>query len=776
MNNIKEKFQTILLLFKSRFVLFLVSLLFVVILLDIIFPLPALKQYSKTVYAKDGTLLSAYLSKDEKWRMRTRLDEVSPDLIKAIINKEDDWFYLHPGVNPFSMIRAVFQNIFSGKRISGASTITMQVARLLEPADRTYMNKFLEILRALQLELHFTKDEILEIYLSHLPYGGNIEGVKSASYIYFNRPPDKLSLSQSVLLAIIPNNPNRFRLDKEAATARKERNKWINIFKEKEVFDSKNLDDAFEEQVGANRYIIKNEAAHFCMVAVKRYKEDQIYSSLDLPIQHSAEKILLSYVNRNKTKQVSNGAVIIVDNKTNSVAAYCGSADFYDNTASGQVNGITAIRSPGSTLKPILYSLAFDFGELTPEMKLLDIPTDFGGYEPENFDFKFNGQVTAKYALANSLNIPAVRLLQKIGMDKFISLLQRGGFDDIARDKKSLGLSLILGGCGVRLEQLTRFFTVYSQSGKLFPLNYLREESIESKRGIKIFSEGAAYLTGMILTSNERPDYPTEFLFSSEHPLIAWKTGTSYGKRDAWAIGFNPDYTIGVWMGNFDGKGSPELSGAGMAVPLLFELFNSIDSNPKKLWFDKPKGVNQREVCSETGLLPTETCKHIIADYYLENISPNKKCDLYKTLYVSEDETIQYCPGCLPQDGYKKDDYPFYDSELMLWFIKNKYAVKRPPPHNPFCQVKFSGEGPKIISPSPDYEYYLEESSNQQILLQAASDPSVKTHYWYIDNVFYKKTKPEEKIFFDPSNGKIEIACLDDLGRKTSIEIKVVFY
>ena len=623
----------------------LISLLFVVVLLDVIFPIPGLKPYSKTVYAKDGTLLSAYLSEDEKWRMRTRLDEVSPDLKKVIIKKEDDWFYWHFGVNPFSVIRAMFQNIISGKRISGASTITMQVARMLEPADRTYINKFLEILRAFQIELHYSKDEILEIYLSHLPYGGNIEGVKSASYIYFNRPPDKLSLSQSVLLAIIPNNPNKFRLDKDAAAADKERNKWLNIFKMKKVFDSRSLDDALDEQVGSNRYTINNAAPHFCGVVARRYKQDQIYSSLDLSVQRSAEKILLSYVNRNKTKQVGNGAVIIVDNKTNSVAAYCGSADFYDNSSSGQVNGIAALRSPGSTLKPILYSLAFDLGELTPEMKLLDIPTDFGGYEPENFDLKFNGSVTAKYALSNSLNIPAVRLLQKTGMDKFISLLQKGGFEDIADNKKSLGLSLILGGCGVRLEQLTKFFTVYSQNGKLFPLNYLKEEKIINGNGVRIFSEGAAYLTGMILTSNVRPDYPAEFLFSSQHPVIAWKTGTSYGKRDAWAIGFNPDFTIGVWMGNFDGKGSPELSGAEMAVPLLFELFNSIDSNPQKLWFDKPKGIYQREVCSETGLIPSETCSNKVVDYYIENISPNKKCDLYKTLYVNEEETIQYCPG-----------------------------------------------------------------------------------------------------------------------------------
>lgn len=775
MNNFKIYFKNIIPLLKSKTVIILVSFLLIVFALDKIYPIPHLKPYSKVVYANDGSLLSAYLSDDQKWRMRTRLAEVSPDLIKAILEKEDNWFYWHFGVNPFSVVRALAQNILSGKRISGASTITMQVARMLRPAERTYSNKFFEILRALQLEIHFSKNEILEMYLSHLPYGGNIEGVKSASYIFFDRPPDKLSLSQAILLTIIPNNPNKFRLDKETALVVNERNKWIKRFDEQNVFSKDELNDAIAEPVKANRYAVKNDAPHFCREVSNKYKQDEIFSSLNPFIQKTAEKFLLSYVNRVKSKQVSNGAVLIIDNKTNSVAAYCGSADFFDNNTAGQVNGITALRSPGSTLKPILYSLAFDLGELTPEMKLLDIPTDFGGYEPENFDLKFNGMVSAKYALVNSLNVPAVRLLQKIGLEKFISVLQKGGFEDISQNKNSLGLSLILGGCGVRLEQLTKFFTAFAHGGKLIPLNYLKGY-FSDETFTKIFSEGAAYLTGMILTSNERPDYPTEFLFSSEHPLIAWKTGTSYGKRDAWAVGFNPDYTIGVWMGNFDGKGSPELSGAEMAVPLLFELFNSIDSKPKKIWFDKPKEIYKREVCSETGLLPSENCGHTTIDYFIENVSPNIKCDLYKTLYVNEDETIQYCPNCLPKDDYKKAAYPFYDSELMLWFMKNKITIKRPPPHNPMCQTKFSGSGPKIISPSSDYEYFIEGNSKQQILLQAASDPSVKTHYWYIDDVFYKQCKPEDRLFFKPGNGLIKITCLDDHGRKTTIQTKVTFY
>lgn len=763
-------------LFKSRVVYSLIILPICVIALDLIFPLPNPKEFSKVIYAKDGTMLSAYLTRDDKWRMKTNLDEVSPDLINAIIEKEDQWFYWHFGVNPIAIVRALFQNVSRGERVSGASTITMQLARMLEPSSRTYGKKFLEILRALQLELHYSKKEILEMYLSLLPYGGNIEGIKSAAHIYFNRPPDKLSLSQGILLAIIPNDPNSFRLEKGSENWTKARNAWLNKFNEMGTFGEKEIKDAYDEPVNVVRYQIKNEAPHFSRYIAQSFSGDNLHTTLNLSIQKTAERLLLNYVNRVRSKDVSNGAVLIIDNKANSVVGYCGSADFNDVNSAGQVNGVLALRSPGSTLKPALYTLAFDTGLLTPEMKLLDTPTDINGYEPENFDLKFNGEVSSKFALVNSLNIPAVRLLQEVGLEKFISLLAKSGFTDIDRQKKDLGLSLILGGCGVRLEQLTRFFTIYSRKGKLSPLRYLQQETFEEENGEKVFSEAAAFITSQILATNERPDFPVEFLYTTNLPKIAWKTGTSYGKRDAWAIGYNPDYTIGVWMGNFDGHGAPELSGAQMAVPLLFELFNAIDYKPKKKWFDRSKEVGEREVCSETGLFLTPNCAKYIKDYFIKRTSPNIKCNLYKTFYVDEKETKQYCPDCLPNEGYKKVNYPMYSSELTLWLIKNKMEFKRPPPHNPLCQAKKSGNDPVILSPSADYEYYIEENSNQQLLLQAASDPSVKTHYWYINDEFYKSCKPGEKLFFEPQKGNLRITCMDDLGRKNTIQTKVLHY
>lgn len=758
---------------KSRMIRGLLLVIIILFALDIFFPLPNLKHYSKTIYSNNGTLLNAYLTSDDKWRMRTNLDEVSPDLIKAIIEKEDKWFYWHLGVNPVAVVRAFAQNLFSGRRVSGASTITMQTARLLEPAERTYTNKILEMLRAFQLELHYSKDEILEIYLSHLPFGGNIEGVKSASYIYFNRPPDKLSLSQSILLTVIPNNPNNLRLDIDPAPAIQKRNEWIDRFVKDEVFDKLILNDAKEEPVVSARYQVPNLAPHFSNYLSRRYRNDQIKSSLDLNYQSISETLLKKYVDRVIGKSVTNGAVLIIDNKNNSVRAYCGSVDFFDDKISGQVNGITSVRSPGSALKPALYAYAFDNGLLTPQMRLLDIPTDFGGYEPENYDLKFYGDVTAEFALANSLNVPAVRLMRNAGLNNMINLFESSGFETIAKSKNKLGLSLILGGCGVTLEELTKLFTTFSQKGKLYRLSFLEDE--EKNNILKIFTEESAYIIGRILMKNERPDFPAEFLFTTKLPRVAWKTGTSYGKRDAWAIGFNPNYTIGVWMGNFDGKGSPHLSGAEMAVPLLFELFNSIDYDSDQKWFDFPQNLKVRKVCAETGLIPSKNCTNIIDDYFIENHSPQKQCDLNKELFVNEDETIEYCPQCLPQE-YKKAAYPFYEPELTLWQNRNNIKVKRPPKHNPECSARFTSEGPVIISPSSEFEYFVEKGNEEEILLQAASDPNVKTHYWFVNDKFFDKCLPTEKIFLKANEGNIKITCMDDRGRENSVFVKVRGY
>ncbi len=757
----------------SRTVKIVFTILLIFVVLDLLFPLPYKQEFSKEIHAKDGTLLTAYLTSDDKWRLRTELDEVSFELIKAVLEKEDSWFYWHPGINPISIFRALYRNITTGEIQVGASTITMQVARMLEPKRRTYLNKFAEIFRAIQLEIKYSKKEILEMYLSLLPFGGNIEGVKSASYIYFNRPPNRLSLAQSIMLTVIPNDPNTLRLDRINDNIISKRNFWIKKFKQTNTFSSTDLSDALNEPVESNRYAIPVIAPHFSQYIKDNFNGDILNTALDLSVQHTAENILLRNVRKVFYKGITNGAVLVIDNKSSSVVAYCGSADFYDEGSFGQVNGITAIRSPGSTLKAALYAHAFDEGILTPQTKLADIPSDFHGYQPENYDLKFYGNVSTEFALVNSLNIPAVKLLEQSGLNDFINFLEGCGFNQIQKQQNKLGLSMILGGCGTNLQELTRLFSAFAREGKLYPLQFILND--EDQKGEQIFSDASSYLIANILSGSNRSDIANLSNYS-KLPKFAWKTGTSYGKRDAWAIGFNPNYTIGVWMGNFNGVGSPNLSGAEAAVPLLFDLFNAIDYNSDTKWFEMPDDLTTRKVCRESGLIPTKFCSNTITDFCIKDKTNNEVCNIHKPIYVNLDETIQYCTDCLPSSNYKKVAYTVYDPELSVWLSQNKYDYRKPPQHNPNCTSKFTEGGPRILSPSENYEYYLEKNSKQEILLLAASDSRVKTHYWYVNEKFFKKTKPGERIFFIPESNKLKITCLDDKGRDETIRVSVKYY
>ncbi len=752
----------------------IVVVFFILLLLDKLYPPLTQKEYSQSIYSAENVLLTAYLTHDDKWRLFTSYDNVSPQLIKAIIEKEDKWYYWHWGVNPFAVVRAFYSNLFFGNRTLGASTITMQVIRMYYPSNRTYLSKLREIIKAIQLEFHYSKKEILEIYLSCLPYGGNVEGVKSASYLYFNQAPNKLSLAQSVLLACIPNNPNKYRIDKNSTASLNFRNKFLKIFLKNNTFNAGEINDAINEPIKNVRYQMPNLTPHFSFYLAGKTNQSIIKSTLKINIQNKAEALLKNYVERAKAKLVNNGAVLIIDNKTMNVICYCGSSDFNDYINSGQVNGIISVRSPGSALKPALYVLGLEFGLITPKSKMLDIPLDYGGYAPENYDLSYNGEVTTEFALVNSLNLPAVRLLKSVSMESFIKLLTTAGFDEINKNKSKLGLSVILGGCGVRLDEMVRLYSIFANSGKVFPLNYFSDNSEKSK-GVQILSPESCFLISDMLSKNVRPDFPAEMIDMTGRPKIAWKTGTSYGKRDAWAIGYNPNYTVGVWIGNFNGVGSPHLSGAEMAVPLLFDLFNMLGKKNNK-WFEKPKNIGLRKVCSETGLIPGDDCNFIVDDYYIKNKSSQKACDLYKDTYVSLDEKIEYCVSCLPDSGYIKKKYPFYDPELLIWYEESNIKINKPPKHNPNCSVRLSEEGPKIISPTKDYEYYIETNSKQQIMLQAASQLNTNFHYWYVNNIYLGKIKSTEKLFFNPKNGKNYILCMDDKGRTSEVVIRVKFY
>jgi penicillin-binding protein 1C len=729
-------------------------------------------EYSTIVLSREGDLLHGYLTSEDKWRMYTELDEITPELKKAIIFKEDKFFRYHPGINPVSILRASANNFRHRKRTSGASTITMQVARMMEPKERNYKNKIIEIFRAFQLELLFSKDEIFQMYLNRVPFGSNIEGVKSAAVIYLGKMPNHLSLAEIATLSIIPNRPVSLRLGKNNEFIVQERNKWLKRYQIAKLFSDTFINDAIDEPLNAYRRQVPRLAPHYSYRIKTDFTDSRIIcSTLNAGIQHKAEQLVKSYSKRLYFQNIKNATALVIENDTREILAYIGSADFENNEDGGQVDGIQAVRSPGSTMKPLLYGIAFDQGFLTPKTIITDVPVSFSGYEPENYDEKFNGNITIEYALASSLNVPAVKILAEISPQVMIDRLIKAGFRTIEQHKNDLGLSLILGGCGVTLEELTGLYCSFANRGAYKPLRLLNRQ--EKQDSIQIISPSSAFMITEILTQLKRPDLPLAWDNSLHMPKIAWKTGTSYGRRDAWSIGFNKKYTIGVWVGNFSGEGVPELSGAEKATPLLFQLFNAIDYNSPEGWYKIPDELDMRYVCSQSGKLPGEFCDDLIIDYFLPGISSTIQCDHLKRVLVNADSTMSYCTSCCPEAGFKSVLYPNLSPDIITFYEQNNIHFRKIPAHNPACERLLSGSAPEITSPIHENEYFVDVSDSMEIMLSCHTANDVEKVYWYINDKFYKASDVGQNIFFLPVEGKVKISCSDDKGRNNDIVIYV---
>lgn len=748
------------------------------IVLDITFPVHTDIEYGPLIYAEDSTVLHAFLTSDEQWRMKANLGEITPELKKAIVFKEDKYFYSHPGINVLSVLRAVYFNAIKQQRTSGASTITMQVARMLEPKRRTYFNKLWEMFRALQLELHYSKDEVLQMYLNLVPYGSNIQGVKAAALLYFDKLPEQLSLAEITALSIIPNRPNSLVIGKNNDLIVEQRNKWLRRFEENEVFPEQDIKDAINETLNATRLDAPKSTPQFAWRMHNQYPGlPEVYTALNVSTQREAEDVVQEYMRGLRLKGIHNSAVIIIDNKTEEVKGYIGSPDFFDKEHNGQVDGVASARSPGSTLKPLLYAVCADKGIITPKTIIADVPINMDGYMPENYDLEFHGNLTTEDALKRSLNIPAVKLLNEAGTDVFIKALSLGGVSTIWDERKNLGLSLILGGCTIRLDELATLYSALANKGVYRPLQWSKDTSgtVIATQPVSLVSEAAAYMITGIITDLYRPDLPNLFENAKGVPAIAWKTGTSYGRKDAWSIGYNKDYTIGVWVGNFDGTGVAELNGAGIATPLLFRLFNTIDKSAIKEWNKQPAEVGFRYVCKETGKVPNDYCSETIMDYFIPGISDNHRCDHIKKIRLSADEKISYCTSCMPLTGYKFKSFPNVSAELTAYYEQQHIPYTKVPPHNPSCARVFEGVAPYITSLTDNSTYIITDKGKQQLQLQCTAANDVKTVYWYINDKYYTSTAVGERALFYPESKDIKISCADDKGRNVDIRIKVEF-
>ena len=787
----------------KKFTCIIAGLLLLFFLLNWLFPLPDTVTYSPIVTDDSGEVIHAYLTSDQKWRIKLEPEEITPLLTQTIIAKEDKWFYQHPGINPFAVGRAFFYNVFTGKRTSGASTITMQVARLLEPKPRTLLNKLRESFRALQLEWKYSKAEILQLYLNLAPYGGNIEGVKSASVLYFNKNPDHLSLAEIVALSIIPNRPNTLRMGQHNEAVIQQRNKWLQRFAAEKLFTKTEIETALKEPLDISRQAAPQLAQHLSYKLSRTSSNS--HTTLHLNTQLKMEQLVKDYVQTLSFKGIRNASAMVIDNETHQVITYVGSADFNNTVDGGQVNGAAAIRQPGSTLKPLLYGLCFDAGLMTPKTVLTDVAVNYNGYVPENYDRHFSGQVSMEQALEHSLNIPAVNSLKKLGKETLIQALARCNFKQIKKDQGKLGLSMILGGCGCTLEELTGLFSAFANEGVYQAPIYTtqspnvsggqktalqtsspqtnsssqprfvsaRTGNTQTGKGERIMSKSAAYLITEILSQVNRPDFPMNWSSTAHLPKLAWKTGTSYGRRDAWSIGYNKKYTVGVWLGNFSGAGIPDLSGANTATPLLFKIFNTLDYDAGREWFAPPPELEQRIVCTETGLPPGNNCTSLTTDYFIPLVSSAEKCQHVKEVLVSADEKWSYTKECAPAAGYKTKLYKQVPPEVQQYFEDNGVAYEKIPPLHPDCAAATAGSGPHITAPVNGSEYLLSKENPEPLALTCQSAADANKVFWYVNNQFYKACNPKEKQFFMPPEGPVKISCTDDKGRNRDVWIRV---
>ncbi|HEX4960240.1 MAG TPA: penicillin-binding protein 1C [Thermoanaerobaculia bacterium] len=750
--------------------------------LALVFPFPwenLQRAPAVVVYDRHGQPLRFFLPQDQRWRLPVRLSELPPELPRALVASEDRRFYRHFGVDPLAVVRAAWSNVRRRGVVSGASTISMQVARMADPGPRTLGSKLRETIRALQLERRFSKDQILELYLNLTPYGGNVEGVGAAAWFYFGKEPDQLSLGEIALLTALPRSPVRYDPTLHPAAAREARDRVLDQLAERGAFSRKELQEARRQDLPRLRHRPPFAAPHFTeMVAALDSGSARIHSTLDRATQEIAEAQVARRIRELRDLGISEAAVVVIDNQTRSVRAMVGSAGFHEAIYQGQVNGAVARRSPGSTLKPFLYAMAMDEGRVLPDSYILDIPTDFSGYVAENYDERYRGRVTVRDALIQSLNACTVRLLSEVGLPAFQKLLLKGGLSTLNRPAGSYGLPLILGAGEVRLLDLVNLYATLAQGGLHRPVR-LEEHGSPEPEAVRLFSPEAARAVAQILTAVRRPDLPESWDLTRDVPGVAWKTGTSYGHRDAWAVGFSARTTIGVWVGNFNGKPRKGISGSQHAGPLLFDLFRSLEPGGRAAVTPDGLPPEEIEVCALSHELPGPFCPERVRILFLPGRSKLRACTLHKRVLIDNATGELLAGDCLARRSHEFRLLTVYPPELVAWWRSQGTAVQEMPRLSASCTGIPDAEPPRIVSPDGATPYHLRQDSPagfQRIPLVAQTSPGVRRLFWYQDGLLVATTEMDSEKgsrFLDPVRGEHRLVVTDDLGRSDGVTYRV---
>ena len=726
---------------------------------------------SQAFYARGGELLRLSLAADDQFRLWVPLDQIAPALIDAVLLYEDRAFYWHPGVNPLALVRSAWATWVGGDR-QGGSTVTMQLARRLYRIDsRQWRGKVKQIAAACWLELRYGKRELLEAYLNLAPYGGNIEGVGTASLVYFHKRAAELTVPEALALAVIPQNPRkrlagaRTHVGAPAALVEARDRLWAIWQAHRGIDEAARADMRLPLRVYSLAQL-PFMAPHATEMLRTRELPGEIRTGLDVAMQATLERTIAQAVERGQSVGIDNAAAMLVDATTMEVRALVGSADWSNARIDGQVNGTRAKRSPGSTLKPFIYALALDQGVLHPRTVLKDAPTAFGPFSPENFDGRFVGPITAQEALVRSRNVPAVVVANQLRSPSLYAFMQQVGIARLASEAH-YGLALSLGGGEVTMEELARLYALLANDGRLRELRWRLDEPAPA--GTPVLSAEAAFITLDMLSHAPRPDTA-----APARPAIAWKTGTSWGFRDAWTAGVFGRYVLVVWVGNFDGKANPAFIGVQAAAPVFMSIVDALRSQHLEGVGGArppPARVVKVEVCAASGEMPNAWCPQREPTWFIPGVSPIRVSTLHRPVYTDL-RTGQVV--CQPGPDTRVAVYEYWPSQLMKLFNEAGMPRRQPPP-TPCTPSEGNEGGPQIVSPLRALTYTARLSRPSPLTLRANA-PAGTDVFWFADDAFVGRAVAEDGVAWVPPHaGRFVLRAVNAQGQGDSRDLNVEF-
>jgi len=751
---------------------------------DRIWPLPLPQDdLARVVLAEDGTPLWRFADANGVWRYPVHTSEVSPYYLDALLTYEDRWFYQHPGVNPLALVRATWQNLSGARVVSGGSTLSMQVARLLDPHSRTLHGKLRQLWRTAQLEWHLSKEEILNLYLNRAPFGGTLQGVAAASWAYLGKSPSQLTHAEAALLAVLPQAPSRLRPDRHPQRAQEARDKVLRRLAEFQVWPQSAVDEALEEPL---LLAPRLEPSLAPLLARRLNRPDSpplIRTTLDATLQRRLEDLLLGW--RARLPEHTSAAILVVEEESMAVRAYLGSVDINDTKRFGHVDMISALRSPGSTLKPFLYGMALDDGLIHSESLLQDVPRRYGDYRPGNFSMGFTGAVPASTALSSSLNLPAVQLLEAYGPKRFAAQMRIGGMPLALPALAEPNLALILGGAGSRLEDLVSGYSALARDGKSATLRLQPDDTLRER---PLLSPGAAWIVRRILSGQARPDRdPRAELV--QRPVLAWKTGTSYGFRDAWAIGVGPRYLIGVWIGRPDGTPVPGQFGLASAAPLMLQVHDVLTNRDSQRGISAPvkpvpANIGVAAICWPLGQPMSRSdpnCRRQRFAWTLDNTTPPTLQALDQPLSVGLMESIwvnakglrvdAHCPGATPQN------IALWPAPLEPWLPRIERREARIPAADPDCPPPaLAAASPlSIVGVREGDQLRLPAASQQALRLKISALGGSGRRWWFLNGAPLGDSANQDSINASFERlGRYQLSVLDEAGQTARLEFNVV--